>query len=111
MACLATMLILLQCQYLVRVKRGIDVNTYEELAGVVLGPHGFRTVRFVMCGLTLIFCSAFVIVISKNMHDVFDDIPRLWWCIIAYPILLLLSWIPLMQDLWISSVFGKLQRN
>jgi len=61
-----------------------------------------------MAVLTLIFCTAFVIVISKNMHDVFDSVGRDWWCLGVFPILVVLSWIPYIKDLWISSVFGLL---
>lgn len=100
------MLVLLECQRIVRVQQGINVENYEELAGIVFGPKGFRVVQIIMAGLTLIYCSGFVIVISSSLNDVFDQVSRGLWCLIVFPVLLGLSWLPQMKDLWVVSIFG-----
>jgi amino acid permease len=104
--CLGTMLILLDCQRLVREQKGVEVVTYEDLAGVVLGRGGFRAVQVTMAVLTLIFCTAFVIVVSTNLNSVFASVGRVEFCLIVFPILMALSWIPHIKDLWVASVFG-----
>lgn len=106
--CLTTMLILLHCKKIILRRRHIEVNSYEELAEVVFGAWASRTVEIIMAILTLIFCTGFIIVISKNLHDVLPDIPRPFFCIIVFPILVGLSWIPYIKDLWITSIFGLL---
>jgi hypothetical protein len=71
--CLGTMLILLECQRLVRLRRyhgGVgEVTSYEELAGVVFGRWGYHVVQVIMAVLTLIFCTGFVIVSTFGTID------------------------------------------
>ena len=104
--CLCTMLMLLRCKELLREERGIVCENYEEVMGAVFGPRAFRVCRFVMSVLTLIFCTAFVIVISSSLHDVFPAVPRAAICAIIFPVLTLLSWLPSMKNLWLVSLVG-----
>lgn len=104
--CLGTMLILLHCKKILLRRRHIEVNSYEELTEVVFGAWAGRAMEVILAFLTLIFCSGFLIVLTKNLHFVFPFIPRPAFCLVVFPILVGLSWIPYIKDLWMTSIFG-----
>lgn len=104
--CLTTMLLLLDCQRIVREKRGMEVESYEELAGVIFGPMGRRVVQVLMALLTLVFCTGFVYAISMNLSHVFPALSRRVFCLIVFPALMGLSWISYLKDLWVTSIVG-----
>ena len=106
--CLITMMVLIECKKIIyeKTQKKVDVQSYEELAGIVFGPIGFRVVEFIQAFLTLVFCTGFMIVILQNMEAIFPKIARVWLALSVLPIVSILSWIPSMKDMWMVSVFG-----
>lgn len=102
-----------------------SVETYSDVALVVMGKPGEHLVvrpyivtqnnshqHFLVIFLELLFCTGFLIAICENISAM---IPRLnelgiWGYAVTtavlMPVLILLSWIEKVKDMWFLSVFG-----
>jgi amino acid permease len=101
-----TIYMLLECRIHASALAGREMRSYEDVAGFILGRRGKLAVQYSVGLLQLLFCTGFLIVLCENMHSVFPDLGEHSVIWIFMPLLVLLSWIPNLKDMWLISALG-----
>eukprot|EP01127_Copromyxa_protea_P005598 TRINITY_DN15497_c0_g1_i1.p1 TRINITY_DN15497_c0_g1~~TRINITY_DN15497_c0_g1_i1.p1 ORF type:complete len:461 (-),score=74.04 TRINITY_DN15497_c0_g1_i1:44-1282(-) len=88
-----------------------SINTYSEVALAVFGKPGEHFVHFLVIILEILFCTGFLIIICENVSALLPQNDLGQWenaIIVAclMPVLIGLSWIKSVKDMWFLSVFG-----
>jgi amino acid permease len=102
----ATTYMLLDCHRHCSAIANTELQSFEDIAGFILGKYGRRTIRYSVALLQLLFCTGFMIVFCDNMEGVFPAVNRAEYAGLALVPLTLLSWIPNMRDMWVVSALG-----
>lgn len=82
--------------------------SYGEVAGYVFGPRGYKFAELSIAILEMVFCCGFLIVLTEELHNVYEPISMAGWAWICFPVLAVLALIPNMQNLWFTSLLGLL---
>jgi amino acid permease len=101
-----TMYMLLDCRTHASALACREMRSYEDVAGFILGRRGKILVQYSVGVLQLLFCTGFLIVFCENMHSVFPDTKEHLIVWFVLPVLVFLSWIPNLKDMWVISALG-----
>lgn len=75
----------------------------------MFGKTGENLIHFSILTLELAFAAGFIIVIISNLQTLLPHYFNKWFIALCLlPVLILLSWIPWLKDLWIVSLLGSL---
>lgn len=100
------MLSLIKVAHKLRERGHKNIVTYGDVAFAALGRPGKIVVEVLVIALELVFCSGFVIVVGECLQQSFPVLPYWAWVLVSSPILIGLSWIDQLKDLWLVAFVG-----
>jgi len=108
--CVCSQLMLLKCKHhaQARCREGALVSSYPSLVGHVFGPAGYRITAVMVIVTQLAFCTGWVIIVVDNLAITTQWATTQTFSLLAFPLLLLLSSVRWLADLWVLSLLGLL---